>query len=170
MDILFKREQTNEGIGKVKFKLWSKIELDEEEQALTQKYDFDDAILIAIEQPDLFRHAAIIGILVWLFGTGFFTAMMPMMLSVPVGIAAGIGAAYWWINEKRETIFVKDLIHGRNFKCASVIELAKKEAWLINVVATLRQVMVSAKHWDGTEQFEIKPLPKDEAKEVILRL
>ena len=170
MDILFKREQTSEGVSRVKFKLWSKIELDEEEQALIQKYKFDDAILIAVDQPDLLRHAALIGILVWLGGTGLFVAMAGIMLGPLLGIAAGIGAAYWWINEKRETIFVKDLIHGRNFKCASVIELAKKEAWLTNVVAALRQVMVSAKHWDGTEQFKIEPLPKDEAKEVILRL
>lgn len=170
MELLFKREQTNEGALKVKFKLWSKIELDEEEKALVEKYRFDDAMLIAVEQPDLLRHAVIIGILAWLLGTGFFTAMMPMMLSVPVGIAFGIGAAYWWVNEKRETIFVKDLIHGRNFKCPGVIELAKKEAWLTHIVAVLRQVMVSAKNWDGTEQFQIDPLPKDEAKQVILKL
>lgn len=170
MELMFKREQTNEGVLKVKFKLWAKIELDDEEQALVDKYDFDDAILIALEQPDLLRHAALIGILAWIVGTGFLSTMMPMMLSVPLGIAAGIGAAFWWVNEKRETIFVKDLIHGRHFKCPSVIELAKKEAWLTQVVAALRQVMVSAKHWDGTEQFQIDPLPKDEAKQIILRL
>ena len=32
------------------------------------------------------------------------------------------------MNEKRETIFVKDMLHGRNFTCDSVVELAKKEA------------------------------------------
>lgn len=170
MDILFTREQTKDRVGKVKFKLWSKIELDEEEQALVFKYDFDDAILISVEQPDLFRHAAFVGIGAFLVSLGILFALAPPFAAFLMALMLSIGAAYWWINEKRETIFVKDLIHGRYFKCASVIELAKKEAWLRNVVAVLRQVMVGAQNWDGTEQFKIEPLPKDEAKEAILGL
>ena len=170
MDILFKREQTKEGVTKIRFKLWSKIELDEEEQALVKKYDFDDAILIAVEQPDLFKIAASVGVLMFTVAFGFFFWLATIPVALLMGPIVGFGAAYGYFDSKRETIFVRDLIHGRNFKCKSVIDLAKKEAWLSSVVAALRQVMESAKHWDGTEQFEIEPLPKEEAKEVILRL
>lgn len=60
-------------------------------------------------------------------------------------------------------------MHGRYFSCGSVVELARKEAWLETATAFLRQVMESAKHWDGTERRPVEVLPKDEAKRIILR-
>ena len=90
-------------------------------------------------------------------------------IGILIGFLAGIGAGYWYFNEKRETVFVKDLLHGRHFTCDSVVELARKEAWLETIVGFLRQVMESAKHWDGTDRHQIEPLPKDEARQVILK-
>ena len=168
MELLFRREQTTGKIGRVNFKLWGKVELSEEEQALVTLYRFDEAVLIAILQPNLLRQAGLIGLLAFLIAAPILTAMAGLMGPL-LGIGAGVGAAYWWINEKRETIFVRDLLHGRNFSCDSVIELAKKEAFLSTTVSFLRQVMESAKHWDGTERHTIEPLPKDEARQVILR-
>ena len=168
MDLLFRREQTTGKIGRVNFKLWGKVELGEEEQALVTRYRFDEAVLIAIVQPNLLRQAGLIGLLAFLVAAPILTAIAGLMGPL-LGIGAGVGAAYWWINEKRETIFVRDLLHGRNFTCDSVIELAKKEAFLSTTVSFLRQVMESAKHWDGTERHTIEPLPKDEARHVILR-
>ena len=46
MDLLFKREQSNAASGGVNFKLWGKIELDEDEKSIVSKYKFDQAILI----------------------------------------------------------------------------------------------------------------------------
>ena len=168
MELLFRREQTTGKIGRVNFKLWGKVELSEDEQALVTRYRFDEAVLIAILQPNLLRQAGLIGLLAFLIAAPILTAMAGLMGPL-LGIGAGVGAAYWWINEKRETIFVRDLLHGRNFTCDSVIELAKKEAFLTTTVSFLRQVMESAKHWDGTERHTIEPLPKDEARQVILR-
>jgi hypothetical protein len=169
MDLLFKREQSQSRFVKVQFKLWGKIELDEEEKALIDRYRFHDAILIASLQPTLIRQTAIIGVLGFFLAFGFLSTFMGSGSAVFLGMIAGIGAGYWWFNEKRDTIFVKDLIHGRYFSCNSVVELARKEAWLETVVAYLRQVMESAKQWDGTEKHKIEPLPKDEARAVILR-
>ncbi len=53
MDLPFKREQAPGKLAKVQFKLWGKIELDEEEQALVNRYRFHDAILIAAIQLNL---------------------------------------------------------------------------------------------------------------------
>ncbi|MGV6850283.1 MAG: hypothetical protein ACWA5A_18070 [Marinibacterium sp.] len=50
-----------------------------------------------------------------------------------------------------------------------MIELARKEAWLGTVVSFLRQVMESAKHWDGTQRHTVEPLPKEEARQVIIK-
>lgn len=169
MDLLFSREQTAGNISRVNFKLWGKIELSEDEQALVSRYRFDEAVLIAVLQPLLTRQAGIIGAVVALVAGTLFIKMLGWGFGLILGLAAGIGAAYWWINEKRETIFVRDLLHGRHFTCNSVVDLAKKEAFLITTVSFLRQVMESAKHWDGTERHAIEPLPKDEATQMILR-
>lgn len=169
MDLLFKREQTSGKVGRVAFKLWGKLELDEDEQALMKRYRFDEAVLIEAFQPRLLRNA---GMIAMAAATVVF-AIVKMIASGGVAlllavIAAG-GAGYWFYHEKRETIFVRDLLHGRYFSCDTVIDLARKEAWLGYIVSFLRQVMESAKHWDGTERITIEALPKDEARQVILK-
>ena len=167
MDLLFKREQSNATSGGVNFKLWGKIELDEDEKSIVSKYKFDQAILIFADQPGLLRKSIFIG-------AGALVAAMVLLYEMGVvgaliALSAGIGAGYWWYHQKRETIYVKDLLHGRHFKCDSVIELARKEAWLGTIVSFLRQVMESAKHWDGTERHAVEPLPKEEARQVIIK-
>ncbi|WP_300394146.1 hypothetical protein [Henriciella sp.] len=169
MKLLFSREQTAHAVGRVTFKLWGKIELDEQEQALMKRYRFDDSILIAEDQPNLIRNSGLLGALAGLVALVLFNAMMPMDLAFLLAIGAFGGVAYWFYNEKRETIYVRDLLHGRHFACKTVIALAKKEAWLQSVVAFLRQVMESAKHWDGQEIIAIEALPKEEARQLILK-
>lgn len=168
MDLLFQREQTSGEVMRVRFKLWGKIELDTEEQGLVDRYDFDKAMLIEVLQPGLLRKAIYVGIAAAI-GAAFILPFMLGSFGIVLALGAGVGAGWWYANEKRETIYVRDLMHGRYFKCDSVVELARKEAWLTTVVSYLRQVMESAKHWDGTESHKIEPLPKDEARQVILR-
>lgn len=169
MELLFKRNQTEGRIIKVQFKLWSKIELSDEEKGLIDRYRLHDAVLVAAFQPRLIRQTFFVGL------GGFFGAFLVLSVflgsgsAIQLALLAGLGSGYWWFNEKRDTIFVKDLIHGRYFSCTSVVELARKEAWLQTVVSYFRQILESAKHWDGTETLKIDPLPKDEARDVILR-
>lgn len=167
MELLFKREQTAGNIGRINFKLWGKLEVTDDEQALVDRYRFDESILIGEDDTEHLRGAIKRGVVAGVVVTilTIFTGFMALL----IGAAAGVGVGYWYLNEKRETIFVKDMLHGRNFKCASVVELAKKEAWLDNACIVFRQVMESAKHWDGVERHTIEPLPKDEAKDLILR-
>ena len=153
MELLFKREQSTTQMSRVNFKLWGKLEVTEDEQALINRYRLDEAILIGADDRHLLRGAIKLGAVVFVIAALLITYML----------------GYWQMNEKRETIFVKDMLHGRNFTCDSVIELAKKEAWLEGACALFRQVMESAKHWDGVERHTIEPLPKEQAKELILR-
>lgn len=169
MELLFKREQTSKGIGRINFKLWGKLEPDEDEKLLIDKYKFNDAILIEVLQPDLRRRGAIIGFIIFLIAGAIGMSQSGVLGGLVLGLLAGVGAAYWWMNEKRETILVKDLLHGRHFSCDSVVELARKEAWLETISSYFRQVMESTKHWDGTARHELEALPKDEARNVILR-
>ena len=170
MELLFKREQTPGKLARVNFKLWGKLEVSEDEQALISRYRFDESILIGADDRALLTAAIKLGAIVFVIAA----VLLAYLLSSGTigffgGIAAGVGAGYWLMNEKRETIFVKDMLHGRNFTCLSVVDLAKKEAWLEGACAVFRQVTESAKHWDGVERHTIDPLPKDQAKELILR-
>ena len=169
MDILFKREQTPGKIGRVNFKLWSKLELTDDEQEIVKRYKFDDAVLIEAIQPNLIRNTALMAAAVFFIGGAILAGMFGTSAGLFLGAIAAGGVGYWFFNEKRETIFVKDLLHGRHFTCKSVIELAQKEAWLETITGFLRQVMESAKHWDGTARHTIEPLPKDEARQFIIK-
>lgn len=169
MDLLFKRNQTAGKLGRVAFQLWGKLELDEDEQALVKRYRFDEAVLIGATQSNLFRNAVLVGIVAFIAAYNLLDFVIPNTTAGFLGLIVGGVAGYWFYTEKRETIFVKDLLHGRHFTCDSVIDLARKEAWLTTIVSYLRQVMESAKNWDGTERHAIEALPKDEARQVILR-
>ena len=168
MHLLLKREQTAGRMGRVTFKLWCQLEFDEAERALVKRYRFDDAILIDALQPKLLRNAVLLGLAAGVVALLFFGLFLPTALVWLLTLVAAGGAGFWWYDRHRETIVVRDLIHGRHFACKTVIDLGRKEAWLTNIVAYLRQVMESAKHWDGTETLPIAALPKDEAHQVML--
>ena len=74
-----------------------------------------------------------------------------------------------YYNEIREHIYVRDLVHGRTFRCFSIIELIQKEEYLKGVSAYLRQVLQSAKHWDGQEVVPVPVLAPAEAKLMIAK-
>ena len=169
MKLLFKRSQTAGQVGKVKFQLWGKVELDDDETEIVKRYNFDNAILIDAVQPKLIRNTVLIAVGVFVVLFGLFASWWGTGGGLLVGIIGGGAAGYFYFDKKRETIYVKDLIHGRYFSCPSIIELARKEAWLGVVTSFLRQVMESAKHWDGTETLDVDALPKDEAKLVMIR-
>lgn len=169
MKLLFKREQSGGTVGQATFQLWTKVELDEDEAEIVKRYRFDNAILIAAIQPTLLRNAILIGAGVFLVLLGLLLPSMGGTGAPLIAIVAAGAAGYFYFNQKRETIYVRDLIYGRYFSCPSVVELARKEAWLSIITSFLRQVMESAKHWDGTEALDVEALPKDEAKLVIIK-
>ena len=41
------------------------------------------------------------------------------------------------------------------------------EAWLSGALSYVRQVIETAKHWDGTEKLKIMPLSADDAKAAV---
>jgi hypothetical protein len=168
MNLLYKRGQTDSISGKVTFTLWAQTELDDDEQHIVKRYKFDKAKLVDVFQPLLFRTAVSIGFIVS-FALYALLWSMDSSLNAPISLVLGAGAAYFFYDRKRESVYVRDLIHGRNFACDSIVDLARKEAWVGTAVAILRQVMETAKHWDGTETVKIEPLTKAEAKFIALR-
>lgn len=171
MKILFRRAQTPGRFRGVKFKLWAKLELDKQsdEQKIIDRYDFDHAVLIYHYQEKLFRNACLFGIA--MSGPIFF--FIGYYLGRQVGAFGAFLSAFFlgWLfyDYFRETIYVKDLLHGRYFKCRSIVELAAKEAWLGQMASYLRAVMESAKHWDGTETQDLPKPDPEIAKQIMLK-
>jgi len=167
MQLLYNREQVS-GARAPKFKLMAKIELDEQEKAIVAHYRLDKAMLIERFEPVLMKFAAYAAGAGFASGFIFFLLIMGWRSALFMGLVCAGGAGWYVWNKYRETIFVSDLIQGRHFQCRSVVELAKKEAYLSNIVIMLRQVMESARHWHGTQSEPIAVLPPDEAKRLIV--
>ena len=170
MELLFKRDQGKGKLGGISFTLWGKIELAEDEREIVNRYHFDKAIMVEGAQPSLLKTTGLLSFGVFILAFGVISAVGNASVGLILGLLAAAGFGYWYFNEKRETIFVSDLLHGRNFKCDNVIALAREEARLTGVASVLRQVMESAKHWDGTQAITIDPLPKEEALQFIKSL
>lgn len=170
MKLLLKREQTANHVGKIHFKLWAKIEVDADETALINRYKFDQSLLIGEYNFSLRRKTGIFAGLVGFLVAFVSDLLLPIHLALLLGLIAAGAFGYWYYNEKRERLYVKDLMHGRDFRCPGIIELTKKEAEISEVTAIFRQVMESAKHWGGTQTEDIPVLTREEARAVILKL
>jgi len=177
MELLYKREQKKSvWTHRVTFKLWAKVELTDEERQLINTYNMDQSMLVPVPQPGLFRSAVFVTLLSFVsiyvflsfFGSSVLGLRLGWLTAIALSLLAGLLVGMVYYHQMRETIYVKDLIHGRYFRCPSVIELARKEAFLEAVTGYFRQVLESAKNWDGTEKLPIKPLPPEEAKKFIL--
>ena len=172
MKILFRRQRLSG--RKVTFELWCKLEFGVEETDLLNRCGLTHAVLDAVPQPGLWKKAVGVGFAVLLLSpfvlsaaSIFVSSLAPVYL-MSIAPFVAIAAGYFWYHANRETIYVSDLRSGRYFQCKSVIELARKEAYLHMISGYLRQVLQSAKHWKGTEELDIVELSPDEAKKFIL--
>jgi len=169
MQLLFRRSQGKSTFGKPIFKLWAQMEFEGDEQTIIHHYRLEGAKLIEAIQPGLLRRSALVGAAAFVVCLILLSGPFGFLMAALLGLFAAGGAAWIYYDQARETIFVNDLIHGRTFDCRSVIELARKEAWLELITAFLRQVMETAKYWDGTEAVPIDALSKQEAKYVVIK-
>ena len=179
MQLLLGRDQTGASffslvplrIGSgVTFTLHAELELDEEETALLQKYNFTKAALVVSDPIDdlkqAFRPAMVLGLVAFL--------LLWLLLSFGAGIGWGIVVTLTmtvvYFRTLREQIIVSQLLAGgRKFRCDSIVALIQKEAYLQHISAYLRQVLESAKNWHDREAITIEPLSKDEAKQAVLK-
>lgn len=173
------RIQLTNGIGRTTFKLNVRVQLDEEETSLVNRYNLRDAIIIDSQQPALIRNALIMGLVIGLLGflTVFFISLFNMSYRSPISpfmagvlgglVFTGLGAFFYY-HLRRKTIYFRDLLAGRTFRCRSVVDLVEKEAWMDRVLSYLRQVIETAKHWGDAEVKEVEALPPEEAKKAIL--
>lgn len=183
MKALYERDQSriqlSGGIGRTTFKLKVKVELDDEEKSLSMRYNLYDAIVIKGNQPSLVRNSLVLGLAVAFLGLFFWFAIAtanfdryspisPFQFAFVASPASGLLAAFIYYHLRRKTIYLRDLISGRTFRCRTVIDLVEKEAWMDRVLSYIRQVLEASKHWDGVETRDVEALPPEEAKQAIL--
>jgi len=169
MKIIFKREQTQGIIRKVWFQLWCELELEEEERAVLRHYRLDKSILIFFHMEGLLRNSLIFGLIASIpafFIFGYFVGRDGGMW---LAFFFGIFAAWLFYDYFRETIYVNDLIHGRHFKCYTVTQLATREELLKQLIAYLKQVMETCKHWDGNQVFDVPEFDQEMTRKIIIR-
>ena len=92
MELLFKREQTTGSVGRVNFKLWVKLEVTQDEQALIRRYRFDESILIGADDRHLLRGAVRLGAIVFVIAALFLTYLSSSGITGLVGGLAAGGA------------------------------------------------------------------------------
>ncbi|MDA4845228.1 hypothetical protein [Hoeflea poritis] len=154
----------------VTFTLHATLELDQEEEALLQKYNLTKAPLV-ISDPieDLkqsFRPALFLGLIT--FVVIWFIASFSTALGLAILVTLVMTGVYF--KTLREQIIVSELLTGgRKFRCDSIVALIEKEAYLEYICGFLRQVLESAKHWHDREALPIPPLKKEEAKQAVLK-
>ena len=169
MKIIFKRTQYRSWLlRRVRFRLWCELELEQTEKEAIRHYDLAPAILASIEVPNLMRYALVAAAVTapvsfFLFAY-FFGRVTGGFLACGSALAAG-----WFVYDYfRETIYVKDLVHGRDFRCGTVSWLAWQEDELKKLVAILKRVIETSKYWDGGDVIEVPPYDEDFARDVIV--
>lgn len=169
MKILMRHEQTQGLFRSVRFKLWGKIELEGDEDKIIDRYDFDHAVLIYEYIEGLLKWAIIIGLIATVPAFFLWAGFFGRAMGAPLAIATGLFAGWFTYDRFRETVYVKDLLYGRNFRCKSIIDIAVQEERLKQMLAYLRSVMESAKNWGGTETTDVPPLDPETSKRIMLR-
>lgn len=179
MNLLLMRDQSASAVfsliplrigSGVTFTLHATLELDDEEWTLMQHYNFTKAALVVSDPIDdlkkSFRPALLLGLiaffLLWIVGSFTFALTMAALVTL---VMTGV-----YFKTLREQIIVSDLLeNGRKFRCDSIVDLIKKEAYLRNICANLRQVLESAKNWHSREVVPISPLSMEDARAAVLK-
>lgn len=180
MNLLLNRDQKSAALfsliplrigSGVIFHLRAELELDDEENSLLKKYRFEKAPLVLSDPIDdlkqAFRPAMLLGFVsfvVFWFLTSFTTG-----ISLAILVTLIMTGVYF--KTLREQIIVRDLLDGgRTFRCDSIVDLIKKEAYIEGVCQYLRQVLESARHWHDREKIDIPPLDKELAKQLVAKI
>ncbi len=169
MKVLMRHEQTQGLFRSVRFKLWGKVELEGDENKIIDRYDFRHALLIRETIEGLARWSIIIGLVASIPAFFIWSGFLGRATGTPLAIATGAFIGWFYYDRLRETVSVKDLLHGRYFRCKSIIDITQREQRLLDMVAVLRSVMEAAKHWDGTQASDVPVYDPETSRQIVLK-
>lgn len=169
MKILFRRAQARTLILKrVCFGLWCELELTEEEKGVIKHYGFDQAILYFQPWTHLIRPALAWGAFTAFISFFLFGFFLGRAIGGTLAIVVFAFTVWFYIDRWREIIWVKDVIHGRDFRCYDVTGLVLKERKLEELCGYFRDMMENAKNWDGNQIYEVPPFDAEMARKRIM--
>jgi hypothetical protein len=166
MRVLLRRRIT-EATGSIRFALWAKFEVSEEELALIRRYRVAPGyITIEASRRDFYRAAII----------AFFAALViPVFLAyinvyaqtyaprgaqtpgipgwvIVLSFFAIFAIVMWAIYEQlRIAIRISDMLNGREFKHKSLALMARRERQVIGYGVAFLQFLEKLQDWEGTE-------------------
>lgn len=152
------------------FMLNVQLEYGDDERQLANKYNInrmafntDDPVE---EIKKAFRTALVVSFVVFVVALVF----AGVWNAVPIALLAQLVMTVVYFKTMREQIIIGDLLlGGKTFRCDSVVELIRKEAYLTHMSECLCQVLESAKHWGDREAIDIQALSKEDAKRFVLK-
>lgn len=167
MRLLIQRQQQSMPLGRIKFYLSSRLELDEDERYLVRKYKAQDAIVYAGDvRKDIIKSAiwavpltiiAVVALYVFISTTGIVYTGPTLG---PFGVILAIYAILWLVvyGGIKETVTLADLMHGRAFKCRSILDIQAVEELLRQMAFSIAQLLDDMKNWGGREVVPVAPL------------
>lgn len=170
MKIIFKRTQFQSLIlRRTRFRLWCELELEGDEDKLIRHYRFDHAILTYTFIENLLRNAIIVGAIAIVPSFFLYGYWLGREAGAWLAVLTGIGAGWLYYDFWRETIYISDLLHGRDFRCWTVTALAWKEDELKKLVGYFRNVLETARNWGGGDVVEVPLFDEEMARKVIVK-
>ncbi len=165
MKMSIKHSQDLGSFGGPKFALFTKFELDQEEEKLVQTYRMHDAVLVSGNNERAMvlacRFAMPIALIIagfWISTSASFSGIASMISSMVVvfGLAYAV-AAYAIYHSLRGDVLVRDVLYGRVFKARDVLALVAMEAKLQDVAVAFRHLLDLMKHWNEAKIWTIEP-------------
>ncbi len=169
MQLLFKRSQNKNLLGRTVFNLWAKAACDMDEQDAARKYQLNSAVMIYVDQPGLRRDSFILGLIVAIMTMTTLATFLWREIGLGwfgvggIGVIVGTFVALLSYHKLRETVMVSDLMYGRTFKCRSVVEMAQKEEWLRRLTGSFKQTLEASKSWGGEQVSDIPEIDGEDA-------
>jgi len=152
MQVLIRR-RIAQHMNRVRFVLWVKFDVSEEEQALIKRYSVSSGyITIEATRRDFVR-ALVIGFIAAAVFTGLAISSTGMtgQLGILVFVVA-FGLSTWGVYEQiRLAIRISDMLGGREFKHKSLTLLARRERQMVGYGVVFRRFLEKLKEWEGTE-------------------
>ena len=161
MRVLLRRRIT-EPMGKVRFALWARFEVSEEERALIRRYRVEQGyITIEGTRRDFYR-AAVIAFLGAFFVTVLLEVMfentpngpgisLPGWISILLFFSLFVGGTWVIYEQLRLAIRIQDMLDGREFKHKSLALMARRERQVIGYGVAFLQFLEKLQDWEGTE-------------------
>ena len=142
--------------ARVKFALWVKFDVNDEERALINKYSVSSGYITIEQNRRDFYRALMIGFVAAAVLTGIYVSAVHGMSGAIGGFIIAFVLITWLVYEQlRLAIRISDMLNGREFKHKSLTLMARRERQTIGYAVVFLQFLQKLEGWEGTEVINL---------------